>query len=213
MGIVKMDSQDYLDQISKTSRPVKPQKNGLMGAIKSKYFIWGAVALGILIVAITIGSILGGGTTTEDECADLVLRLEETNELAISKYQPFLKSSILRSLSASLGGIYTNTSTELNNYMTQAFPSTKDKTVEAKREEAILNATALADELFKAKINGLLDRTYAHKMTLEIYSVMSDEMSIYNATNDTALRGLLKSSYDSLNNLYTEFNDFSETSK
>lgn len=213
MGIVKMDSQDYLDQISKTSRPVKPQKNGLTRAIKSKYFIWGAVALGILIVVIAIGSILGGGTTTEDECADLVLRLEETNELAISKYQPFLKSSILRSLSASLGGIYTNTSTELNNYMTQAFPSTKDKTIEAKREEAILNATALADELFKAKINGLLDRTYAHKMTLEIYSVMSDEMSIYNATNDTALRGLLKSSYDSLNNLYTEFNDFSETSK
>ena len=67
------------------------------------------------------------------------------------------------------------------------------------------------NELFEAKINGLLDRVFAHKMALEIFSVMSDEAGIINASSDEALKNLLTTSYDSLNNLYTQFNDFSET--
>ena len=67
------------------------------------------------------------------------------------------------------------------------------------------------NELFEAKINGLLDRVFAHKMALEIYSVMSDEAGIANSSSDEALKSVLSSSYDSLNNLYPKFNDFSET--
>ena len=190
-----------------------PQKQGLMGILTSSYFKWGMVAFGALILIAIIGSMMGGGETLEDKCIDLLLRLDNTNELVIDEYQPYVKSSKLRSLSASLKGVYSSTSYELGTFLAQAFEFDKNKLEEKRKEAALLEPEALADELFKAKINGLLDRTYAHKMALEIYSVMSDEMSIYNSTDGVSLRELLESSYNSLNNLYTQFNDFSETSK
>lgn len=184
-----------------------------MGVLTSSYFKWGMVAFGALILIAIIGSMLGGGETLEDKCIDLLLRLDNTNELVIDEYQQYVKSSKLRSLSASLRGVYSSTSYELGNFLTAAFEFDKNKLDEDRKEEAALEPEALADELFKAKINGILDRTYAHKMALEIYSVMSDEMSIYDSTDGASLRELLESSYNSLNNLYTQFNDFSETSK
>lgn len=202
-----MDSQDYLDQISREARPKAPSRKGIMGILTSKYTMWGAIAVGALIVIMLFGSMLSGGVSVQDRCMSLKLRLDQTNEV-ITKYQQYIKSSSLRSISASLRGIFTNTSTQLGNFMTATYGVEADESI---AEEARLNAEALSNELFEAKINGLLDRTYAHKMTLEIYSVMSEEMSIYNSTSEAALKELLTSSHDSLNNLYTQFNDFSET--
>lgn len=205
-----MDSQDYLDQISRTARPPKQQKGGIGGILTSKWFKWGLVALGLLIVIVLFGSMLGNKESLEDKCVDLKLRLDGTSE-AISEYQENIKSSLLRSLSASLKGVFTNTSTNLNNYMAEKYGYEDGKEKEAVREAAELTRDELMNELFEAKINGLLDRVFAHKMALEIYSVMSDETSIANSSEDEILKSALSTSYDSLNNLYTQFNDFSET--
>ena len=205
-----MDSQDYLDQISRTARPPKQQKGGIGGILTSKWFKWGLVALGLLIVIVLFGSMLGNKESLEDKCVDLKLRLDGTSE-AISEYQENIKSSLLRSLSASLKGVFTNTSTNLNNYMAEKYGYEDGKEKEAVREAAELTRDELMNELFEAKINGLLDRVFAHKMALEIYSVMSDETSIANSSEDESLKSALSTSYDSLNNLYTQFNDFSET--
>lgn len=205
-----MDSQDYLNQISAMARPQKPAKKGLMGVFSSKYFKWGLVAVGLIIVMAIFGSILGSRVTLEERLTDLKLRLDRTVEV-IDEYQPSVKSSLLRSLSGSLKGITSNTSTQLTNYMTEAYNFDASKIKEAVVLESDAQRDELMNELFSAKINGLLDRTYAHKMTLEIYTTMSDEAGLINDTSDSALRELLTSSYNSLNNLYTEFNDFSET--
>ena len=165
----------------------------------------------VLLIAMAIfGALMGNKVTPEEQCTDLKLHIDGTVE-AIDEYQQYVKSSLLRSLSASLKGVFTNTSSQLSSYMTNAF-GWEDKSVkEAVREEANLARDELMNELFEAKINGLLDRVYAHKMTLEIYSVMNDEAGISNGSSDAELQSLLKNSYDSLNNLYTQFNDFSET--
>lgn len=205
-----MDSQDYLDQISKSARPMKPAKKGIVGIITSKYFMWGMIALAILVVAIIFGSMLGGKTTIEERCITLNLRLTNTSGV-ITEYQPSVKSSLLRSLSASLNSILTNTSAQLKNYMVKAYEYKDEKVKESLVEEANLNKDSLESELFEAKINGLLDRTFSHKMALEIYSIMSDEASIVNSTNEDELKTLLNTSRTSLENLYTQFNDFSET--
>lgn len=171
-------------------------------------------AVGAFILIMMIGGILmmNRGTSTKDECIKLKFRLDQTS-IVITEYQQYIKSSSLRSLSASLKGIFTNTSSKLGDFMISAYSYEESKVDEAVVEEAELNADGLSNELFEAKINGLLDRTFAHKMALEIYSVMSEEMTIYNSTSDSeaALKELLTSSHDSLNNLYTQFNDFSET--
>lgn len=205
-----MDSQDYLDQISKSARPIKPKKGGIGGFLSSKWFKWGLVALALLIVVILFGSMLGGKETVEEKCTNLKLHLDGTSE-AINEYQPKVKSSLLRSLSASLNGIFSNTSSQLGIYMTNTFGYDESRVKEAVKQDAEMKRDELMNELFEAKINGLLDRVFAHKMALEIFSVMSDEAGIINASSDEALKNLLTTSYDSLNNLYTQFNDFSET--
>ena len=205
-----MDSQDYLDQISRTARPVKQNKGGISGILSSKWFKWGLGALVLLIVIIVFGSMLGNKESLEDKCVDLKLRLDGTSE-AITEYQENIKSSLLRSLSASLKGVFTNTSTGLNNYMAEKYGYEDGKEKEAVKEAADLARDELINELFEAKINGLLDRVFAHKMTLEIYSIMSDEAGIANSSDDQNLKSVLSTSYDSLNNLYNGFNDFSET--
>lgn len=203
-----MDSQDYLDQISKSVRPVKPPRKGLMGILTSKYFMWGGIAVGLLIVIMIFGSMLGGKESLSDKVINLKLHMDSTNEV-VSQYQPIVKSSQLRSLSASLRGILANTSSQLNTFIIQTYG---DKAVkETMVEAAALTRDGLMNELFESKINGYLDRMYAHKITLEVYSFMSEEAGIINATSDEALKSLLTSSQNSLNNLYTQFNDFSET--
>lgn len=205
-----MDSQDYLDQISKAARPVKPKKGGILGILSSKYFKWGMVALGLLIVIMIFGSMLGNKQTMEEKCTGLKFHINRDIQV-IDEYQPKVKSSILRSLSASFRSILSNTSSQLNNYMINTYKYDEGKVKEAVVLESDTIRDALLNDLFEAKINGYLDRMYAHKMTMEVYSIMSDEAGIINSTGEAELKSLLSSSYDSLNNLYAQFNDFSET--
>ena len=138
------------------------------------------------------------------------LHLDGTSEV-IQEYQQYVKSSILRSNSASLSGVLTNSSKELTDYLVDRY-GFKDKDIDKKKVEA---ATAEKDEfandLFEAKINGILDRIYAHKMAYEISLLTAEEARLMNTTNNETLKELLNTSYESLNNLYDKFNDFSET--
>ena len=205
-----MDSQDYLNQISATSKPVMP-KSGLAGILSSKYFKWGVIAFVALVVLIIFGSVLGSNKkpSINDKCYELNVHLLNNVDL-VDTYQPSIKSSKLRSISASLKGIFSNTSSQLTAYITQAY-GMDDKKMTKVEEELELSKDELDQELFAAKINGVLDRTYAHQMAFEIYSIMSDEKGIIDTTNDEDLKSLLEASHTSLDNLYNEFNDFSET--
>ena len=111
-----MDSQDYLDQISRAARPPKQKKGGLGDILSSKWLKWGLAAFGLLIAIIVLGSMLGNKEDLQEKCIDLKLRLDGTSE-AITEYQGSIKSSLLRSLSASLKGVFTNTSSSLNTFM------------------------------------------------------------------------------------------------
>ena len=91
-------------------------------------------------------------------------------------------------------------------------PNYKEKDI--KKEIIEKEATAkqeLATELFEAKINGILDRIYANKMAYEISIITTNESQLIKSTNDETLKDALNESYDSLETLYSKFNDFSET--
>lgn len=203
-----MDKQDYLDQISAS---VRPEKKSRLSLLSSPFFKVGAIGAIALIAIIFLGMLLGGGKETlRDQSYTLKLRLDNTLEV-ISNYQTYVKSSELRSNSASLYSILTNTNSGLSNYLVEKYDfkesSVSDKIVSLVTEEK----ETLENELFEARINGNLDRIYAHKMAYEISMIATNESSIYNASRDETLREVVKTSYDSLNNLYNKFNDFSET--
>ena len=207
-----MDSQQYLNQISEMSRPAPKSKGkGISGLLSSKFFLVGAIGVVLLIVIIIIGSILGSNKSDNKTlCYDLKLHLDNTAEV-INEYQQYVKSSELRSSSASLLGVLTNTSRDLTTYLEDKY-NFKDKDISKTMvEQADLVKDDFLNELFEAKINGILDRIYAHKMAYEISLLTAEESQLYNSSKDESLSNLLNTSYESLNNLYDKFNDFSET--
>ena len=200
-----MDGQDYLNQISATVRPEKKSKMSFMSSTIFKV-IAGAVVAFILIAV--FGAIINGGKAgARDQAIALKLNLDGVLEV-ISEYQPSVKSSNLRSSSASLYSILSNTNRELENNITETYkynPKSDDKKFE---ETTALERDGLSSALFEAKINGILDQVYANKMAYTISLIMSNESSLSNATSNEDLQTILSSSYNSLDTLYSQFSDF-----
>lgn len=209
-----MDGQQYLDQITESNRPMQKAGSKRLGGRKwwkSKVFILGASAVGVIILLAILGAVISGNRVSEKSLSfDLKLHLDYTTEV-IDEYQTDVKSANLRSYSASLRGVLSNTSSSLKSYLEDRY-GFKDKDIsKAAKEAAELEKDALTNELFEAKINGILDRIYAHKMAYEISMLLAEESRIYDNTSNAALQSLLNESYESLTNLYDKFNDFSET--
>ena len=206
-----MDAQDYLNQIAAEPKVVKP-KTGISKWLTNRFVLVGLIGVVGLVVIIVIGAIIGGGSEgVMTRSLRLLLHVDNTATV-VTDFQPSVKSSELRSSSASLAGVLSNTSRELTSYLTEKYGEKVTKDINKNLEEdANLAKDALDSELFEAKINGLLDRIYAHKMAYEVSALMSEESEISSATNDASLKSLLTTSYDSLKNLYDRFNGFSET--
>ena len=207
-----MDGQQYLDQISNANAPKKAKPANKRGILHNKFFIVGMIGVGLLLLIVILGAILGGGKDSEKTLSSkLYLHLDGT-AAAIQEYQNYVRSSDLRSSSASLYGVLTDTAGGMESYLTEKYNIKKVKDTDKKLQE---KATAVKDELtgelFEAKINGILDRTYAHKMAYEISIIKAEESELYNKTKSEALKEVLNKSHESLTNLYDKFNDFSET--
>lgn len=201
-----MDNKDYLNQISLSNRPQKKSKLSFMSSPIFKVSIVGLI---LLIMIIIIGAVISGGKTSlKDRLISLKLHVDSTSEV-ISDYQGILKSSDLRSNSASLSGILSNASRGLSEYLTSKYSYKEGKDDKKLQNEADLRRDELEDDLFKAKINGKLDITYAHKMAYEISSINTEIESIQRNIKDDASIDFLNSTHDSLNILYDNFNDTS----
>ncbi len=205
-----MDGQQYLNQISKTNLP----KRATVGKKKfwqNKFFIISMIGVVGVLIIVLIGAIIKANTVSEKSLVEK-LNLHLTGTIsAIDEYQNYIKSSDLRSSSASLKGILSDTNSSVSSYATEKYnlknTNNYDKTL---RETAETDSAELKNDLFEAKINGILDRIYAHKMAYEISVIKSEESRIYDITNSSSLKEALDTSYKSLENLYSSFSDFSE---
>lgn len=203
-----MDGQSYLNEISMANRPAKKSKANFL---KSKFFLVGMIgAIGLLLIFI-LGMVLGGGKTgIKEQSITLKLRLNNVASV-VSTYQPDVKSSVLRSNSASLHSVLVNTNESLGTYLEEKYNFKRDKDAPEKIanvEDAHMED--LSNELFTAKINGLLDRTFTYKMIYEISLILTMERKINSATSDSNLKSIMDTSIQSLENLYNAFNEFSE---
>ncbi len=204
-----MDNQEYLNQISSANRPAKAGGGGILSSGIAKI---GAALLGLAVLIIIVGSFLGGGNTLTDQIYGLKLRVNGTME-AISEYQPRVKSSLLRSSTASLYGVLSSVSLDLDNYLTEKKNFNEKNANKKVTEEVEADMEDLNSELFNARINGILDRVFAHKMAYAISVISSKESSLLNSTKDEDLKLSLDKSLTNLDNLYNNFNDFTEGTK
>ena len=199
-----MDGQDYLNQISASVRPEKKSKLSFLNSKVSK-LVLGAVALFILIAV--VGGILGGGKGgAKDQAVSLKLSIDSALKV-IEKFQPSVKSSVLRSSSASLYSVLSNTTRDLTTYVTSVYKYTP-KDDDKKFANAIaLERDGLESALFEAKINGILDQVYANKMAYTISLIYSKETNLNKVAGEN-LKKILDPSISSLETLYNEFDNF-----
>ena len=200
-----MDGQDYLNQISASVRPEKKSKMSFMNSTIFKVAAGAAVAF--ILIAI-VGGVLGGGKEgARGQAISLKLNLDSTLEV-IAKFQTNVKSSDLRSSSASLYSVLSNTTRDLSTYITEN-SNYKPKEDNKKFENDVaLERDGLESALFEAKINGILDQVYANKMAYMISLIYSKEASLEKATSSEELKAILTSSMNSLDTLYDKFDDF-----
>lgn len=200
-----MDGQEYLNQISASVRPVKKPRDSFVSSPIFK-IIAGAVAAFIAIAI--VGAILSSGRAgAKDQAISLKLNIDSTLSV-ISEYQPSVKSSDLRSSSASLYSVLSNTSRDLTTFITENYNYSAKKDDKKFADDVALESDELDSALFQAKINGILDQVYANKMAYVISLMTTKETTLYNATSNAELQEILSSSYNSLDNLYSKFNDF-----
>ena len=200
-----MDKKEYLNEISAKARPANKAKKGILS---SKFFWIGLGGVVLLIIIIIIGSLISGSSTSiKDRISGLILHLDNVSSI-MDEYQPKVKSSKLRSSSASLKSVLAQTSKDLTNYATEKYKSISPSKSISNTETATKDA--LYSDLFNAKINGDLDHTYAYKMAYEISYIQSQEERIIKASSNADLKELLVLSQENLSNLYDSFNNFSE---
>lgn len=205
-----MYGQEYLNQISASNKKDGAKTKNSFLSSKIVMIVVGAI-VAVIIMAI-IGGILGSSKAKlPKQTSALKLHSDYIVEM-VDVYQDSLKSSLLRSYSSSLKSVLSETSKGLSSYLEKKHGLKKDKDFNSKViSQADTMKDALNTELFEAKINGILDRTFDRKMIYEISILMTEESDVLRiAGKDEELTNVLNTSYDSLKKLYDNFDSFSE---
>ena len=202
-----MDSEAYLNRISAQARRIKNGNGGLLNSTLFK--VLAGVVIGLTVFMIMAG-ILGSGESVKDKLSALKVHTTNLSEL-ITTYQPYLKSTALRSNSASLNSVLTNTNNGLGTYLLEKYKVEDDKGLsKSLAQKEADQKEKLEEDLFSARINGLINRTFASKMAYEITIITTREREIIKLTNKEDLKNILETSLNSLDNLYNNFNNYSE---
>lgn len=192
-----MNNLEYLNQISQSSRPVKTRNNPSAIPIKFILKIVGGTILAFIALMI-IGTALGNaGNKVSELSRQTYLRAANLNA-TVQAYGPQVKSSKLRSISASLSSVLTESSNQLANYLqTNKDGSKKDKEALSPKQSIIDAETALAQEtnntLANARLNGLLDRVYANQIQLQVSLLLSLCAELYDRAKDPKLSEIVNS--------------------
>jgi hypothetical protein len=202
-----MNQQEYLSQISNNVRPPKAPKPSFFS---SAIFKWGLIVVAAIVGIAIFGAVISGNKNSLKDMA-IALKLHTDGTMAeVKNFQPYIKNSSLRANAASLNSVLSNFDSSLVDYMSAKYSYENGSEAKKAKTKAETAQQALHDELFEAKINGMLDDIFAHKMAYEISLFQAEMVAIDKATSDNNLREILGSPYESLGNLYELLNNFSE---
>ena len=202
-----MNDLEYLNQIS-----AKANQSSKTGFFDKKMKIVLGVLGGVILLAIILMSIGGNSSTPEATVSSELTRLyTRASELSktITKYNSSISHSALRSNGAQLSTLLTEITTSTSSYLTNNLGTDPKKLTLTESDAA--NISKLDDDLKKARLNGLLDRTYAHEMDYQIDYLLIIEESIHKKNSDNYLNAFIESSSSSLTLLKESFHNYSES--
>ena len=200
-----MDNFAYLKEISVANRPVQNQTGRSNLKISTVVKIAaGGMVLFFLIMA--VGALMGNlGGKMDNLLKQLYVRTTNLNSV-ISDYNRDLKSSDLRSLGASLAGALTNATNQLTSVMVTEDGDEDEMMPDAatmEEESAVMNE--LSTSLTNAQLNGILDRTYANLVGLQVSLLLAMVTEAEARTDDTAILTVLTAYRENLETLHQGF--------
>ncbi len=206
-----MNDMAYLQQISAENRSA-PAGNALSDLFSGKTFKILSVLVVVTLVVILALSVISAAmpkpTTVDSDLSRIYLRSESLLE-TIKTYNSSVKSSELRAAGASLSAVLTDLSSNSAATLESAYGLKTSDLKLSSADSALLSKTS--DALASAKLNGLLDRSYASELSYQISHLLLLEDSALSKTSDSAVSDYLASSKSSLENLNLVFSNFSET--
>lgn len=201
-----MDKMAYLQEIS-----AKPSKSPLLSSegFFSKKVLIPLAAVAVFAIIIIIVGMATGGTPKSLE-STLRLNNRTSNLIAtLNTYNKNLKSSELRSMGSSLLSVLQSTQTPLADSVQNDFGKINKSTEEDLAAEETEYITNVNTTLENARLNGTLDRVYAREIAYQIAMLRALQQECAESTTNDALKTSLTTSMVSLNNLYTQFTNFS----
>lgn len=199
-----MNNLEYLNQISKNSRPVKTgSKNQGFGMI-IKIAVIGIVAFAVLMI---IGAILSNKTNSTSTLGPQIYLRTANLETTINNYNKSLRSSRLRSIGLTLSSTLTAAINQLDPSFKNS--SSKDKALVTSETEYQSNLDSI---LTNAKLNGMLDRTYANQMQLQTSLLLSMLDQAINHTKDENLKNIYIQYQSNLATSNTDLINYSNSS-
>lgn len=207
-----MDSLEYLNQISKSNRPVKrtaPVKTKLFDNSIIKIALGGIVLFFLLMI---LGSMLGNlGAKPDNLTKQLYTRTVNLNTV-LTDYNRDLKSSKLRSIGTSLAGVLTNSTNQLEPYIKGEETSQEVlRPDEETQASEAAHLTELSTSLNNARLNGILDRTYANQIGLEVSLLLSMISELEErGKNEPELIKILTDYRSNLEIIHDSFEEYSE---
>lgn len=192
---------DYLNQIAPRAPKVLPFKLG-----PKLFIIIGAIIVILVsIIAITLNVVR---SAQQEPLQKLSARLTATQTI-VDDAQANLKSSQLRSLNSNLAIYLTNTTRDIGA------PLLASGVNIAKLPESVVKAEsgdAIATRLEDARLNAVLDRTYAREMTYQLSTILTLMKQIRDLTSSTDLKTFLDTAITNLQPTQASFADFDAAS-
>lgn len=205
-----MDNFTYLNEISQSNRPVKnpaAQSKGILNKSTVIKIVIGGVVLFFMMMA--VGALLSNMKNKTTELSkQLYTRTTNLNSV-LTTFNPHLKGSSLRSTGLSLAGVLTNATTQLGKYVNPEAKNPEDLKPSADTlasEVEIVNNLNLTLE--NAKLNGILDRTYANQIGLQVSLLMVMISELEERTDNEDLKKFLQSYHTSLEAIDKGFEDY-----
>ena len=207
-----MDKLEYLNHISSSNRPVKTERpSGLIGLswpLVLKFLLAFIVIISILAGIIALAT--NGPNKTSSLTKQIYTRATNLNA-TITSYNSRLKSSQLRAIGISLSGALTNASGQIATYVsntsTDKKPLALNATVGATEAE---NIDTLNKTLEEARLNGLLDRTYATQIQYQVSMLLAMISELETRAHDnSALLSILQNFNSSLSAIEQSFENYS----
>lgn len=192
-------SIDYLDQIS------APQKRTIA---PNPFVLLGVIGVGILaIVGFGLMIFSSSSTSGTDRVAELNLRLATLQKIADTQ-QRNLRNNDLRSTNAAFSLYLSNTARDMKDPVA-ALGITETSTPKKLTAAEATLSTSINTSFEEAKLNIILDRTYAREMAYQIGVLRTMMTSVYKTTSNKTLKTTLETSDPSLQQVAKSFEDFS----